>query len=411
MKKMQLTGMPMDYIWLFGSFLVIFFAYLTFSNHRIIEKEEPVIVWQDEALGDAVKNNMWLSEDAEVPISQAEKFNFGMGYDTAGSTTMLLEGKNIKQLDDLQYFTSQVNLTIRNTSVTDFSPLEKMDKLRKLSIEGGDAINLEPLQRLEKLLILELSNMPDAIIPSLENLKQLTYLSLDGMSLENLSTIGPLRGVLYLIIKNTNIKNTSALSDFGSLNCLVIDNCPIETLPRLSGSLEILELRRTAITDLSSLPQETWRIEIVNNDIDFQTLDGINNLTILRIYDIDLSNISESIFLPNLSSLKLINCKLERFNFVRGSELESLDLSRNKIKKISDIENIKNVIAMNLSCNELVDLEGIEKALNLVSLNLTENKITNIDALKKMDTLTEVDLSGNPISVDGGPGLDGNDEH
>ena len=400
MKKMIRTS---KLIWFFGSFLLISTTYFTFNNHLTVKEKEPVIVWQDKALGDAIKCNMWLSEDTEVPISWAEKFDSGSGYDSAGSPTMLLEGKNIKRLDDLQYFTSQGNLTIRNTSVTDFGPLEKMNNLRKLSIDGSDATNLEFLGRLEGLRVLELSNMPKASIPSLENLKHLTYLKLDGMSMENFSTIGHLRGVLYLSIKDINIKDVSVLSDFLSLHALELVNCPIETLPKLPESLDTLELRGTAIEDLSTLPREIRLIEIENNNIDIQTLDGFNNLSILKIHDTELrlSNINETIFLPNLGSLTLINCKLERFNFVRGSELTILDLSRNQIKKISDIENIQNLIMLNLSYNELTDLDGIEEAFNLASLDLRGNRITNIDALKKLDTITEVDLSENPISVDG----------
>lgn len=398
MIKMKLTNRPTVYICLLGIFLLL----ITFNRRPIVvEKTEPVIVWQDKALGDAVKYNMWRSEEDEVSISRAKKFDSGRSSDSTGLPAMLLEGKDIKRLDDLQYFTSLGNLIIRNTSVTDFSPLEKMTNLRRLSIEGGEATNIESLGRLEKLTILKLSNMPDAIIPSLENLKELFSLSLNGMSLDNLAAIGDLERVSGLYIENTNIRDVSALSNFSSLGYLVLDNCPIETLPKLPGSLDILELRRTSVKDLSILPRGIGVVRIKNNDIDFQSLDGLKNLYRLEIYNADLGNIDEIICLPELMSLTLMNCQLERFDFVEGNNLGVLNLSRNKIKKIDDIKNLKNFISLNLSYNELVDLDGIERALNLVSLDLTGNRITNIGSLKGLGNLTEVDLSGNPILTGG----------
>lgn len=79
---------------------------------------------------------MGIPENADVSVHQANMFKVYTKYGFPGNPALILEGKNIKRLDDLQYFISQDNLTIRNTGVTDFRPLESMDELIWLSIDG-----------------------------------------------------------------------------------------------------------------------------------------------------------------------------------------------------------------------------------------------------------------------------------
>lgn len=402
MKKGNIsTGIP-DFIWILGSILIVVVFYFTMINDSILKQfrqEEPVIIWKDEALGKAIKYNMMRSEDQEVTIRRAGTFEFGIA---AGGDT-ILEGKDIKCLDDLQYFTSLRSLIIRNTGVTDFSPLEKMDNLRMLSVEGSEGADLAAIGRLEKLTRLELRDMPDATIPSLENLEELMILDLNGISLENLSEIGRLKELSNLYIENTNTKDVSILSDFPCLTYLTLDHCPVEALPRLPRGLDILRLRRTVIEDLSGLPREIESLVIENNaPVDVITLNknGRSNINTLEIYNTELSHTRGRLSVHNLSSLSLENCKLEKFDFIEARNLQSLNLAGNEIKSIKDIKNAEGVRFLDLSHNELVDLDGIEKYTQLKSLNLTGNKITNADILKELANLEEVDLTGNPVSTE-----------
>ncbi len=388
-----------------GAILMLAVLYFTTVNDSILRQftQEPVIIWKDEALGKAIKDNMRRSEDREVTVSRAETFDSGIYYDSVGGFTTILEGKDIKCLDDLQYFTSLSSLIIRNTGVTDFSPLEKMDNLRMLSIEGSEGADLAAIGRLEKLIRLELRDMPDATIPSLENLEELMVLDLNGISLENLSEIGRLKELSNLYIENTNTKDVSILSDFPCLTYLTLDHCPVEALPRLPRGLDILRLRRTVIEDLSGLPREIESIVIENNaPVDVITLNknGRSNINTLEIYNTELSHTRGRLSVHNLSSLSLENCKLEKFDFIEARNLKSLNLAGNEIKSIKDIKNAEGVRFLDLSHNELVDLDGIEKFTQLKSLDLTGNKITNADILKELANLEEVDLTGNPVSTE-----------
>lgn len=337
--------------------LIAVIIFLITNHDFIFRKKEQVIEWQDEALGYVIKYNMGIPENADVSVHQANTFKVYTKYGFPGNPALILEGKNIKRLDDLQYFISLDSLTIRNTGVTDFRPLESMDELMWLSIDGCEEANLEAIGRLKELVGLKLKNMPDAVIPLLEDLTSLEYLSLDGMSLDSISSMGWLARLSNLELKNTDVKKTSGLSMYWSLYSLKLEHCPIEVLPKLSGSLNNLELRSTYVRDLSILPSGIRCVEIGNNDIEFQTLNGLDKLSDLRIYASDLGDTGKVIYFPELVSLTVSNCNLEKFDFVKGPVLRDLDLSGNKLKNINEIQNLETVINLNLSYNEISDLK------------------------------------------------------
>lgn len=106
--------------------------------------------------------------------------------------------------------------------------------------------------------------------------------------------------------------------------------------------------------------------------------------------------------LNNLNALKLTNCKLtdpELSSIVSGKQLTYLDVSGNKLEKLSGLpDSLKSLVANN---NEITDISGISSLSNLGLLQLRSNKLAdtteNVNALTiraKSINLCEVELSG-----------------
>lgn len=106
--------------------------------------------------------------------------------------------------------------------------------------------------------------------------------------------------------------------------------------------------------------------------------------------------------LNNLNALKLTNCKLtdpELSSIVSGKQLTYLDVSGNKLEKLSGLpDSLKSLVANN---NEITDISGISSLSNLGLLQLRGNKLAdtteNVNALTiraKSINLCEVELSG-----------------
>lgn len=127
-------------------------------------------------------------------------------------------------------------------------------------------------------------------------------------------------------------------------------------------------------------------------------MNGLDKLSDLRIYASDLGDTGKVIYFPELMSLTISNCNLEKFDFVKGRVLKDLDLTGNKTKNINEIQNLETVINLNLSYNEISDLDGLERAPNFVTLNLAGNQISNVDILRELKSLINVNLTGNPIT-------------
>lgn len=106
--------------------------------------------------------------------------------------------------------------------------------------------------------------------------------------------------------------------------------------------------------------------------------------------------------LSGLTSLSITNCGLtndELSSIVSGKQLTYLDVSGNKLEKLSGLpDSLKSLVANN---NEITDISGISSLSNLGLLQLRGNKLAdtteNVNALTiraKSINLCEVELSG-----------------
>ena len=105
---------------------------------------------------------------------------------------------------------------------------------------------------------------------------------------------------------------------------------------------------------------------------------------------------------------KIVGLHIERFDlsilFVKIFENEELcktltqiDLSRNNITNLTNLNNCKNLISIDLQNNNIVDISFLQTLINLKKLNLSHNNIKNITSLKYLENLEYLNLSNNNI--------------
>ncbi len=81
----------------------------------------------------------------------------------------------------------------------------------------------------------------------------------------------------------------------------------------------------------------------------------------------------------------------------RLTQLEGLNLSQNKITKITGLSTLIRLQTLNLSDNQISRIEGLADLTNLRTLKLANNAITKIEGFAHCAALQILDLSGNPV--------------
>lgn len=83
-------------------------------------------------------------------------------------------------------------------------------------------------------------------------------------------------------------------------------------------------------------------------------------------------------------------------------EVETLDLSHMRLRRISSMDRLSRLVRLNLADNEISVIEGLDSLGVLEELSLEENRISKLEGLDNLRFLKKLDLGKNRISkVDG----------
>ncbi|XP_078487164.1 uncharacterized protein LOC100175758 isoform X2 [Ciona intestinalis] len=208
-------------------------------------------------------------------------------------------------------------------------------------------------------------------------------------------------------IKQSNIvaqELSFDLSLFRSFEQLTMDRCgpeQVRVVSCLRRTLNTLSIHHSLTTIQSVLIEEAHE-NLPTSEVDpasiwskLVTADFSEN----EISEIDISvRLLVMVDFLDLSKNKI--SKIENLQYL--SQLVFLDLSNNEIAEI-ELAHAKlgNVKTLNLSCNKLKSLEGLGKMYSLEVLDLSENQIheiQSVDHVSKLPCLTKLSLQCNPIS-------------
>ena len=124
-----------------------------------------------------------------------------------------------------------------------------------------------------------------------------------------------------------------------------------------------------------------------------------NEIICLDLSDLKLSCIPAAVNgLEDLQTLDLSNNRITTIENLDNLEnLRTLDLTGNMIGEISGIEKLKSLSVLGLANNLVEDISGLDNLHSLCVLNLSRNSIEEIKGLEELEKLKHLDLSKNSI--------------
>lgn len=106
--------------------------------------------------------------------------------------------------------------------------------------------------------------------------------------------------------------------------------------------------------------------------------------------------------LDQLQQLKNLNLSKNEIETLEGLEelkaLQFLDLEYNKVSRIQNLENLTALEILGLSSNKIEKLEGISQLTRLHTLYIGHNQLKEITALSTLSSLTRIILTNNQIT-------------
>lgn len=233
-----------------------------------------------------------------------------------------------------------------NTPFDDYSPINKLTKLKQLYLNKSSITNLEQiLKTLMRLEILEFNNTSISNISALEKSKNLERLSFYHT---NVTDISPLKHVLKLKslnCSNNKIKDISYLKNLINLWWLDCNNTEIDEIESLSKlPIQKLWISKTKVKDLKPLLS-------IKKSLYWLLIDGCE---IGDEANIVLSQLS-------LGWLIISNTKITNLLFIKGYwKLERLDINSTRIRDISPLYSLNNLIQFGCSDVSLIKGQLVE---------------------------------------------------
>ena len=171
-------------------------------------------------------------------------------------------GREIVNLEGIQYCTSLIELSLRDNAIADLTPLSELTALTTLDLSGNQILDLSPLSNLIWLASLRVGNNRIVELEPLAALavanpqdEGLRNLELDGNGIADLSMLGELVSLQKLVLDNNQIIDIAALSTLTNLASLSLMDNQIVNIGALEEltDLKILLLDNNQISDISAL--------------------------------------------------------------------------------------------------------------------------------------------------------------
>lgn len=210
--------------------------------------------------------------------------------------------------------------------------------------------------------------------------------------------------------------NRINLSEFQNLSELTVYQIPLSTITDLCemrANITTLIVTNSGIVDIADvltsraprkLRSKLPPIILQERKVVIPMKYCWTNLTKLRLSNCGLVRMDEAFhFFPSLTHLDLSNNDITHVVHLHDCvSLESLNLSHNRIRVLSNLERvIGRVKKINLAHNDIESLDGLDKIYALEKVNLAFNYIDDmaeVQHLCRLPNLEVVCLADNPIS-------------
>jgi Leucine-rich repeat (LRR) protein len=275
-------------------------------------------------------------------------------------------------------------ITLTGHRIEDFSPLEKLRRLKKIEIINNKGSIFGPFDAGEFSSIETLTSRASAgslRIDNLPKIKSLRFLEITGDSIpaEMVWDTSPVRSIKF---ENVTASDTLNLTMPKLQNLFV--KAPVSiALPSLLPELQTLHLE-----DLSAYGMP-------------RSLPKLRNMTVIRSQQIQ--RLSGAVRFENLGLLETLEMRdnqgIEDFALPpKLAKLRTVILSGNHFRSIDSFQSLPKLTLIDISRNQLEVLPYFEDLPQLDELDASSNLITGDLGLDHIDTITSLKLSDNPLS-------------
>lgn len=230
--------------------------------------------------------------------------------------TLSLQRINFPKKDIPKWMTILAKIHLVDLSkvcLIDYSPIEKLINLRKISLYGSKIRDIKLLSNLKNLQELDLSVTPISDLEPLKSVTSLQSLSIGNMQVTDFNFLSDMTNLKELWLDNDRIYNLTPIKDLKNLQKLSLSGTKISDLKLLEGltNLNTLWLGRSQVKSVKSLQE-------------------LKNLKILSLRETQVSDISPLRKLIKLEQLDITKC-----NNITEEQVEDLQkaLPNLEIKK------------------------------------------------------------------------------
>ena len=332
-----------------------------------------------------------------------------------------LNNTNVSDISALANLTNLEGLYLRDTAVSDISALVKLTNLEGLGLSATNVSDISALANLMNLEVLYLGGTQVSDISALAKLTNLERLDLSDTAVSDISALAKLTNLERLDLSDTAVSDISALAKLTKLRWLDLSGCPLSHasyfthIPALqakgikvafgihipdtnlakavrealglgeeelipAGTMEVLDIRDTAVSDISALAKLTQLKELNLSDTQVSDISALAKLTQLKVLYLGGTQVSDISALAKLTQLKW------------------LYLSATNVSDVSALAKLTKLEQLNLFDTNVSDVSALAKLTQLKQLGLGDTAVSDISALAKLTQLRWLGLSGCPLS-------------
>ncbi|EJR13391.1 internalin [Bacillus cereus] len=301
----------------------------------------------------------------------------------------------------------QVQFEIKDPTVGDKETEKRDDNSNSGNMETDHPVDNQNMitdNKLRELVNKKVFNRKDLNTPiTKEELLQVKDLFLNTNEILDYSALKYMPNLKSLTVANAKIKDPSFFTSLKQLKHLALrgnEFSDVTTLVKMDN-LDSLDLSNNKITNVAPLIEmkNVKSLYLSGNQIeDVTALAKMEQLDYLNLANNKITNVAPLSALKNVTYLTLAGNQIEDIKPLYSLPLKDLVLTRNKVKDLSGIEQMKQLEELWIGKNEIKDVTPLSKMTQLKQLHLPNNELKDITPLSSLVNLQKLDLEANYIS-------------
>ncbi|MBL3819785.1 NEAT domain-containing leucine-rich repeat protein [Bacillus sp. BSL6] len=301
----------------------------------------------------------------------------------------------------------QVQFEIKDPTVGDKETEKRDDNSNSGNTETDHPVDNQNMitdNKLRELVNKKVFNRKDLNTPiTKEELLQVKDLFLNTNEILDYSALKYMPNLKSLTVANAKIKDPSFFTSLKQLKHLALRGNEFSDVTPLvkMDHLDSLDLSNNKITNVAPLIEmkNVKSLYLSGNQIeDVTALAKMEQLDYLNLANNKITNVAPLSALKNVTYLTLAGNQIEDIKPLYSLPLKDLVLTRNKVKDLSGIEQMKQLEELWIGKNEIKDVTPLSKMTQLKQLHLPNNELKDITPLSSLVNLQKLDLEANYIS-------------